>query len=94
MPILIKFTSIENDFGLQAPHSAVACRLPLSSKNNAITSPKLQTYIEKAPICSKTNFWPCGGRRPESDLANNSHQNNALTLPKSQTYIEKAPRES
>lgn len=36
-------------------------------QNYALTSPKPQMYIEKAPICSKTDFWPCGGRRPESD---------------------------
>ena len=48
-------------------------------QNYALTSPKPQTYIEKAPICSKTDFWPCGGRRPESDPAGDSHQNNALT---------------
>ena len=34
---------------LRAPRSAVACRLYLSSKNNATASPKSQPYIEKAP---------------------------------------------
>ena len=27
-------------------------------QNYALTSPKPQTYIEKAPICSKTDFGP------------------------------------
>ena len=43
--------------------------------HNALTSPKPQTYIEKAPTCSKTDFWPCGGRRPESDPADGGFWN-------------------
>ena len=40
---------------------------------NALTSPKPQTYIEKAPICSKTDFGPAeaAGRsqtRPVEDF--------------------------
>ena len=42
-------------------------------QNNALTSPKAQTYIEKAPICSKTDFGPAeaAGRsqtRPVEDF--------------------------
>lgn len=42
-------------------------------KNNTLTSPKPQTYIEKAPICSKTDFGPAeaAGRsqtRPVEDF--------------------------
>ena len=41
--------------------------------HNATTSPKPQTYIEKAPICSKTDFGPAeaAGRsqtRPVEDF--------------------------
>ena len=60
---------------LLAPRSAVACRLfsLLQKQCHYITS--IQTYIEKAPICSKTDFWPCGGRRPESDPADGGFWN-------------------
>ena len=61
-------------------------------QNNALTSPKPQTYIEKDPIGPLKRLWA-----PRSVVAcrlSLSSKNNANTSPKSQTYIEKAPRES
>ncbi len=48
-------------------------------QNYALTSPKPQTYIEKAPICSKTDFGPAEavGRsqtRPVEDFLSSPKQ--------------------
>ena len=64
---------------LRAPRSVVACRLSRSSKNNANTSPKLQTYIEKDPIGPSKRL-----RAPRSAVAcrlSPFSRNNALTSP-------------
>ena len=64
---------------LRAPRSAVACRLfsLLQKQCHYITS--IQTYIEKAPICSKTDFGPAEavGRsqtRPVEDFLSSPKQ--------------------
>ena len=58
-------------------------------QNYTLTSPKPQTYIEKAPIGPSKRL-----RAPRSAVAcrlSLSSKNNAHTSPKPQTYIEKAP---
>ncbi len=43
---------------LRAPRSAVACRLFSLLQKQCHYIISIQTYIEKAPICSKTDFGP------------------------------------
>ena len=58
---------------LRAPRSAVACRLFSLLQKQCHYIISIQTYIEKAPICSKTDFGPAeaAGRsqtRPVEDF--------------------------